>query len=209
MSEGTILEASQILKTFYITYNGKISPQNTNLFINCIHSHLEKGYNHLYLLLCSEGGDVNSAFHIYNYLKEQPSLTISTHNTGVCGSAANILFLAGINRYACQYSYFWFHEINLPIQKDTTIKISQASQFSSEMRKLEDIVLNIYQSKMKIEDKDLWKYFRTETCCIPTDAVLIELIDAIKEIPAIEPYKENLGEDSIHEGLPHTVLNLE
>jgi len=181
MINNSIPSYPNISKKFYITYNGKISQRNINILIKCIHDYLEKEYNHLYLLICSDGGELNPALHAYNYLANQSSLTVTTHNTGTCGSAANMLFLTGQVRYACEHSYFWFHEINIPIQP--AIKISQAQRLYEEMVKIEDFQLEIYKSKFKINDGDLWKYCRTENCLTSKEAVSNGLIDGVREIP--------------------------
>lgn len=194
-------------KEFYITYNGKISQRNINILLQCIQKHLDNGYGNPYLFLCSEGGDINAALHAYNYLTSQSnSFFVTTHNTGACGSAANIVFLSGEKRYACENSYFWFHEITLPLQKDMALKRSQAMDFVNATARLEQIALSIYNSKMTIEENDLWKYHLCDTCITPEKATANNLINAIREIPFLGNHQESLGEDQSH---LHIVLELD
>jgi len=74
----------------------------------------------LYLLMSSPGGNIEDGFSLYNLLRALPTELI-TVNMGQIASIASVPFLAGSRRYACENSYFHFHDFEWPFTSAHTM----------------------------------------------------------------------------------------
>jgi ATP-dependent protease ClpP protease subunit len=102
-------------KTIYINYFDGIDPQKVNKFIHFTTNAINQYQpSHLYFFIASNGGDVDSGFVLYNFLTSlHGKLTVTMHNTGTIDSIANVVFLAGQNRFASPNSAFLFHGVSM------------------------------------------------------------------------------------------------
>jgi len=102
-------------KTVYINFFDGIDPIKVNKFIQftteVINQH---NPTELYFFITSNGGDVDSGFVLYNFLVSlQGRLKITMHNTGTIDSIANVIFIAGQNRFAAPNASFLFHGVSM------------------------------------------------------------------------------------------------
>lgn len=63
----------------------------------------------IYLLLSSQGGNLDDGLSLYNLIRTV-NIEVVTVNLGQVASIANVVFLAGEHRVACEESYFHFHD---------------------------------------------------------------------------------------------------
>src|SRR5262245_18550782 len=94
----------------HIVYVSEVTPQSANLFISLLIGLGQQGTTKLVVAMNCPGGSVSSGVSIYNAMLAMP-YEISSHNIGNVDSIANIIFLAGKERYACTASTFMFHGI--------------------------------------------------------------------------------------------------
>src|SRR5438045_1747161 len=78
-------------------------------------------FTELYLLMSSDGGNVEDAFALFNLMRMLPAKII-TVNMGQIASGANIPFLAGEERWACNHSYFHFHNLSWSYDRPQTVQ---------------------------------------------------------------------------------------
>lgn len=71
---------------------------------------LSQGATELNIHISSQGGETAAGFTAYNFLKSLP-VTVRTHNISNVESIANIVFLAGSERFANQLSRFLLHPL--------------------------------------------------------------------------------------------------
>lgn len=71
---------------------------------------LAQGATEINIHISSQGGETTAGFTAYNFLKSLP-ITIRTHNISNVESIANILFLAGAERFANPLSRFLLHPL--------------------------------------------------------------------------------------------------
>jgi len=105
-------------KTVYINFFDSIDPVKVNKFIHFT-TEVIRQHNptELYFFISSNGGDVDSGFVLYNFLVSlQGKLNISMHNTGTIDSIANVIFVAGQNRFAAPNASFLFHGVSMNMQ---------------------------------------------------------------------------------------------
>lgn len=65
----------------------------------------------LILLLSSWGGSLEDGFSLYNLIRSIKTEVV-TVNMGQIASIANVFFLGGSRRIACEHSYFHFHDFD-------------------------------------------------------------------------------------------------
>lgn len=68
------------------------------------------------IIINCEGGQVDEAFFLYDYLKSLNHSNIRTVVTGKCWSAANLVFCGGNERYCYKHSCFMLHNITLTLE---------------------------------------------------------------------------------------------
>lgn len=142
------------MKTIYLNYFDGIDQVKVNKFIQFT-SEIIKQHNpeHLYFFISSNGGDVDSGFVLYNYLiSVQSKLVITMHNSGSIDSIANVIFMAGQNRYAAPNSSFLYHGVsmNLPGLISRTILKESLSRLKGMENRIAETVSK--HSKLTFEE---------------------------------------------------------
>lgn len=95
-----------------IHFYGPITPLSFQEFRNVVLEALCKGQaSEISILLSSEGGDLNSGFTAYNFIRELP-IPITCINMGSVESIAIMLFLAAETRFAVTQSRFLLHSFH-------------------------------------------------------------------------------------------------
>ena len=101
--------------TTYISFSAEINPQTTEALIAVLGDLVNKKVDEVYLMLSTPSGSVMNGFNLYNVLRALPFKLI-THNVGNVDSIGNMIFLAGIERYACPQSTFMFHGVGFDVK---------------------------------------------------------------------------------------------
>jgi ATP-dependent protease ClpP protease subunit len=110
-------------------------------------------YTEMYLLLSSEGGSVEEAFSLYNLIRVLPVKTI-TVNMGQIASAGNILYLAGDERWACEHSYFHFHNLSVVYDKPQSVHRIQMLDHAQILDMERHLYKSIFKERTALSDED-------------------------------------------------------
>lgn len=78
---------------------------------NCCLGALQQEATELNIHISSQGGDTAAGFTAYNFLKSLP-VTVRTHNISNVESIANVIFLAGSERFSNPISRFLLHPLH-------------------------------------------------------------------------------------------------
>jgi ATP-dependent protease ClpP protease subunit len=105
-------------KIVYLNFFDSIDPVKVNKFIHFTTEVIRQHQpTELYYFISSNGGDVDSGFVLYNFLISlQSKMRITMHNTGTIDSIANVIFVAGQQRFAAPNSSFLFHGVSMNMQ---------------------------------------------------------------------------------------------
>ena len=122
----------------------------------CIRKH---HFNEIYFCLSSVGGSVNSGLEIYNYLKGLNGVKIIMHNYGFVASIANIIFLAGQERYANSNATFLLHGITSELRG--SYYTHQLEECLSNMKINEERLQNIYIEQTTLKKEEINKLFQS------------------------------------------------
>jgi ATP-dependent protease ClpP protease subunit len=107
----------------------------------------------VYLLMSSEGGSIEDAFALYNLMRALPA-KIVTVNMGQIASAGNIPFLAGHERWACESSYFHFHNLSYFYDKPQNLHRIQMQDHVQIVDKERELYLSIFKERTKLTDAE-------------------------------------------------------
>jgi ATP-dependent protease ClpP protease subunit len=98
------------MSVHYLSFSAEIAPTPTEQLIAAVCTLVNQGATEINLLLSTPGGSVMHGITIYNTLRALP-VRLVTHNLGNVDSIGNVIFLAGVERYACPHSTFMFHGV--------------------------------------------------------------------------------------------------
>ncbi len=102
----------------YVSFSAEINQNTTESLLGVCSDLAKKQTGTVYVLFSSMGGSVANGFTIYNVLRSMPFKLIM-HNVGSVNSIANVVFLAGEERYSCPNSTFMFHGVGFDITSAT------------------------------------------------------------------------------------------
>lgn len=168
----------------YLGFNAVIDRKSAEQLVYMVNDTIRNGYPEVNILISSFGGDLAQAYYACTSLEALPTKII-TYNTGNIGSAANLLFMIGAERYAIDGSSFYFHQTSFPPPTDQTTAAfanSRAQWISREDRRSCDFVAK----RTGVPTKTVAGWQKRELF-LDTDAALSNgLIHAIKA-PTIPP----------------------
>jgi ATP-dependent Clp protease protease subunit len=172
-------------RVLYATFVGSISEENAAAFIDEIKEQTNRlGFTHYYIMLATDGGEVDGGIFLYNTLRSLP-ITVTTHNIGRVESIGNIVFLAGSERIATPGCLFYFHPVSLQFHSraivDKVILKEKLDIIKHSERRLKDI----YKSELQLSNATLNGFFSRGNRMSADDALHIGLVSTIKpaEIP--------------------------
>jgi ATP-dependent Clp protease protease subunit len=143
-------------KVIYLNYNHGIDQEKTNALIAIFNNLVNNGYEEVHFLINSGGGEVNAGISLYNYIKSLP-IKIIMHNMGMVASIANVVFLAGEERYACPHATFLFHGVTYTL--NTQLTAHQLGEIFDMAQKEQTKIIGIISDSTTITKKTLEKLF--------------------------------------------------
>lgn len=154
----------QDYKTAYISFSAEINQTTTEQFIATATQLVGQGFNQLYFLFSTPGGNVMNGINIYNILGGLPAKLVF-HSVGNVDSIGNVVFLAGDERYACPHSTFMFHGVGLDVQQGFRVEQKHAQEMLNgilaDQKRMSDIIVE-RTTINAAEAADLFKEARTE-----------------------------------------------
>ena len=147
------------LKTFYINYSDIIDMPRVKAIMAITSQIIEKEKpDCLYFLFSSHGGDVDSGVSLYNYLLSLP-VKIIMHNIGSIDSIANVIFVAGKERYANPHSVFLFHGVVMNFNGQAAFSLPQLKEMTDRINKNHETIAGILCEKTKVKQNEVKKLF--------------------------------------------------
>lgn len=172
---------TQEQKTIYINYFDGIDPLRVKFVMAMLAEIVTKEKpDVLYFLFSSGGGSVDAGIVLYNFLKGLP-VKIIMHNTGVINSIANVIFLAGKERYAAKHSSFLFHGIAMGFPANTQLSLKQVKEKQSSLLQDESKLVGIISENTSLSESKLRDFFDTGEAVDVNFAKANGVIHEIKE----------------------------
>lgn len=168
-------------KTVYINYFGEIVPNKVNALMSIIGGAVQQhNPDTIYFGISSNGGDVNSGIAFYNFLKALP-VKVIMHNTGTIDSIANVVFLAGKERYANEHTTFLFHGVTMGIGQNSSFMLNQLKELESRLREDQNKMAGIICKESKIDTSEINTMFKEGESKNGTFALEKGIISEIKQ----------------------------
>jgi ATP-dependent protease ClpP protease subunit len=93
----------------FLGFNAAIDRKAAEQLIFVVNDAIRNGYKEINLCMSSIGGILDHTYYALNLLDALP-VRLITWNLGNIQSAANLLFLCGVDRYATTGATFFFHQ---------------------------------------------------------------------------------------------------
>lgn len=129
------------------------------------------------IYLCTSGGDVYYAFAIYDIIKNCP-FDVEIIAFGKCMSAGTIILQAADTRSCYSSTTFMIHGTDLTFTEEV-LKAKDLEIESSESKRVNEMMLNIYLKDMKKSKRILKQMMEKDTFVDAQTAKKIGLIDNI------------------------------
>ncbi|MEK7598043.1 MAG: ATP-dependent Clp protease proteolytic subunit [Patescibacteria group bacterium] len=148
--------------TITYTYTGGIEPNNVGGAIYWINNEINNKplVRKLYFYLSSNGGDVDSAIRLYDFLKSLPIKVIMI-SFGQIDSAANTVYLAGEERISITNCRFFLHEGTFTMNQASALHVHEESLIF--LKELLRRTTEIISKETKKEFKEIQKILRDGT----------------------------------------------
>ncbi len=100
-----------LFATESVKFRGEITEKQVTKVLNKLHGLINEGSSEIKVELSSDGGDLGQAFRFVRELRALNSKGnhIMTSVKNFCGSACTVMYLGGIQRWACPGARFMFH----------------------------------------------------------------------------------------------------
>lgn len=146
-------------KIVYINYVDGIDLKKVkNLMAVIANIYKQEKPDTLYFSISSGGGDVDSGISLYNFLKSFPCKIIM-HNTGSIDSIANVVFMAGDERFATKFTTFLFHGVRLDTNGPSSFHLNQLNEMRDRMEKMHGKIADIVCLNSTLKKKNIQKLF--------------------------------------------------
>ena len=186
MTAGSSQAAQQSLGAQYpdgcfIGFNAAIDRKAAEQLVFACGEAVKNGFREITLCMSSVGGLLDHAHYAFNMLEAMP-VKITTHNTSSIQSAANLLFLAGDERYAADKSTFFFHQTTFEAQGGQTLTQTFLTERLKAMAYEDDRSASIYATKTGQPVEKIREWLNTELVMTTDVAVKNGLIHAVKPL---------------------------
>lgn len=105
----------------------------------------------IYMFFSSPGGNINTAFTLFTFIKALP-VKVIMHGSGVIDSSGVNVFLSGDSRYTSKGTTFLLHPATKLFNKDVSITIEQLkSELMALQKEQEKIIQNILENTIFTE----------------------------------------------------------
>ncbi|WP_207478530.1 ATP-dependent Clp protease proteolytic subunit [Arenibaculum pallidiluteum] len=126
----------------------------------------------LTLLFGSAGGSIDVAFDLYHFLKALP-LRLTIHNTGMVGSMATLVFLAGQVRRTAEQAVFLFHDMSWTYGEPQTVAATTLGEQALLLESARSRMKQVFRSHTALDEERLERlHFMREPVILDARAAL-------------------------------------
>lgn len=172
----------------YINFSAEINEHTVEALMNFLANQINGGEREFYILFSSPGGNVREGVNLYNYLKSLP-IKLIMHNIGIVDSIANVIFLAGSERYAVPNSSFLFHGVGINISQPTRLTEKELQENIEIIERDQELMIKILAERTKLSHDEIKILFLKAQAKSPEEAKKMGLIQEIKEVKIPEGAK--------------------
>jgi len=165
-------------ETIYVSFVHPINWDTINPLMKLSNEIVNSGAKELYLLMGSPGGLVDAGFAVYNHLLGLP-IKVITHNIGSIDSVANVIFLAGAKRLACENSTFLFHGVHWAFSAAVEVRRPQMMEIVTSLRAAENKMRDAIVSRSSLTIEEVDAFFAEGAMKDATFALAKRVVDEV------------------------------
>ena len=145
-------------KKVFINFSSPVDWARTQKLKGSLLALSEQKPSEFVLMISSNGGEVLSGITLYNFLKAL-SVKITTYNMGNVDSIANVIFLAGNERFACPNTSFLFHGVKTGFPPNQMLDLNQIKELESSMTRQQEIISGIVAEESSLNKEEINEFF--------------------------------------------------
>jgi ATP-dependent Clp protease protease subunit len=165
----------------FINFHAGIDGKTSQTLMGVLAEQVNKGEKEVCLMLSSAGGATNSGITLFNYIKSLPIKTIM-FNIGIVDSIANVVFLAGAERYAVPNSSFLFHGVGLNITQQARFEEKQIKESLLSIERDQNLITDIIVANSKLDLNRVKDMFLEAKTLTPEEAKTVNIIKDVKPL---------------------------
>jgi len=165
----------------YVSFVRPINWDTINPLIKLSNEIVNSGAEQIYLLMGSTGGFVDAGFAVYNHLLGLP-IKVTTHNIGSIDSVANVIFLAGSTRLACENATFLFHGIHWGFGAGAEVRRPQMMEIVTSLQAAENKMRDAIVSRSILTVEEVDAFFAEGAMKDANFALSKQIIHEIKAV---------------------------
>jgi len=165
----------------FINFHAGIDGKTSQTLMSVLAEQVNKGEKEVCLLLSSPGGTTNDGVTLFNYIRSLPVRTIM-FNIGIVDSIANVVFLAGTERYAVPNSSFLFHGVGFDIPQQTRFEEKQIKERLLSLERDQKLITEIIVENSKLDLDRVKEMFLEAKTLTPVEAKTVNIIQDVKPL---------------------------
>ena len=164
----------------FINFSAGINQRTAATLMNFLAEKINIGEKEFYILISSPGGNVKDGIALHNYIKSLP-VKIIMHNIGIIDSIANVVFLAGDERYAVPHSSFLFHGVGFTIEK-ARLEEKDLKEKLKIIERDQGLISQIIKERTRLSVEQIGEMFLEIQTKTPQEGKALGFIQEIKEV---------------------------
>lgn len=164
----------------FISFSAGVDQNTSESLMSVFSQKFNEGIKDFYLLFSSPGGSVLNGITVFNFLKSLP-INLTIHNIGIVDSIANVIFLAGKNRYAVKNSSFLFHGVGFDINQPTRFEEKNIKEKLKMVQRDQKLIADIIAERTKLSAPEIEKMFLEADTMTSAEAKEKEIIHDVRD----------------------------
>jgi ATP-dependent Clp protease protease subunit len=182
-------EAAPGPTTHYLSFTSNVDDKSVTNMLGVLSGLIHGGATTVHLLISSGGGFVGSGIDAFNVLRSLP-IKLITHNVGIVASIANVVFLAGEERYASPHSSFMTHGVTFTYFNGVPQDAKALKERLASVQADNQLIAEVVTARTKLSPLQARKLLLEETRRDPAYALKTGFIHDIREshVPEGAPF---------------------
>lgn len=165
----------------YVSFSAEVNINTAEQLQALAANIVGQGHPEIHLLLSTPGGAVQYGITIYNFLLSLP-IKVVTHNLGNVDSIGLVIYLAGVERYACPHTTFMLHGVAMQVPAPTTLFEKNFQESLARLTADQERIKGIYSERSKVSPEQAESLFLQETTLSAEDAVSRGIVHEIRQL---------------------------
>ena len=165
----------------YLSFSGEIGAGTSQALISTLSECCNQGVRHAYVMFSTPGGSVMHGMNLYNVMRALP-IELTIHNVGNVDSIGNVVFLAGVKRYACAHSTFMFHGVGFDMEGRQRLEEKLLREHLETVHAEHKRIGAVIQERSKLDNSAVQELFLQQQTKDAIFAAKYGIVDQIRDV---------------------------